>query len=89
MQVLNTDKLVEIFYFCDEFDKVFQPYCQQKLIGKAHQGKMNKAEMMSIMVYYHLSGFKCFNRVAGRYYYNRRNSKIKASIIHINFQRFS
>lgn len=65
MQILNTDKLVEIFYFCDEFDKVFQPYCQQKFIGKTHQGKMNKAEMMSIVIYYHISGFKCF-----KYYYN-------------------
>jgi hypothetical protein len=49
----------------DHFEKVFQPYCQQKLIGNSTEGMMSKSEMMSIYIFYHLSGMRCFNRVAG------------------------
>lgn len=60
MTILNTTKLTEIFIFCDDFQQVFQPYCQKKLIGQSSEGKMSKSELMSIYIFYHHSGIRCF-----------------------------
>lgn len=60
MTILNTTKLTEIFIFCDDFEQVFQPYCQKKLIGYSTEGQLSKSEMMSIYIFYHHSGIRCF-----------------------------
>jgi hypothetical protein len=60
MTILNTTKLTEIFIFCDDFEQVFQPYCQEKLIGQSFEGQLSKSEMMSIYIFYHHSGIRCF-----------------------------
>ena len=69
--ILNTTKLTEIFIECDDFTKALEKYFDthglpnpkgEKL--KADR-KMNKSEMMAIVIFYHYSGFKCF-----KWYYN-------------------
>ena len=60
MTILNTTKLTEIFIFCDDFEQVFQPYCKKKLIGQSPEGQLSKSEMMSIYIFYHHSGIRCF-----------------------------
>lgn len=65
MTILNTTKLTEIFIFCDDFEQVFQPYCQKKLLGRPSEGIMSKSEMMSIYIFYHHSGIRCF-----KWFYN-------------------
>ena len=70
MYVINEDKLIEIFIDCDDFCKVFTPiYERTKLsISKKAQNQpdLSESEMMSILIFYHHSGMKCF-----KYYYNR------------------
>ena len=62
MIILNTSKLAEIFVLTDDFMQEFSPYFQQKLIGaKPWQGKMSKSEMMTIVIFFHLSGIRCFS----------------------------
>ena len=62
MIILNTSKLAEIFILTDDFMKEFAPYCQQRLIGtKAWRGKMSQSEMMTIVIFFHLSGIRCFS----------------------------
>lgn len=62
MIILNTSKLIEIFVRADDFMQEFEPYCQEKLLGgRAWQGKMSQSEMMSIVIFFHLSGIRCFS----------------------------
>jgi hypothetical protein len=63
--ILNTTKLTEIFIECDDFCKKLSAYqldnnFETQFISKL----MSESEMMSIVIYYHHSGFKCF-----KYYY--------------------
>lgn len=61
--ILNTTKLVEIYIACDDFAKKMEQYqlSQNQDIPKE---KMSCSEIMTIVIYYHLSGMKCF-----KYYY--------------------
>ncbi|HAS45221.1 MAG TPA: IS982 family transposase, partial [Microscillaceae bacterium] len=46
----------------DDFVKEFAPFLEQKLIGtKAWRGKMSKSEMMTIVIFFHLSSIRCFS----------------------------
>lgn len=69
MFVINTSKLIEIFFECDEFCIEFTPNYQQHLfplrLAKSHNRPiMTESEMMAIVIFYHLSGMSCFE-----YYY--------------------
>jgi len=72
---MNEAKLVEIFIDCDDFYKEFEQTFQQMVLPLKHP-KGNRtpgiceSEMMSIVIYYHLSGMKCF-----QYYYEQIISK--------------
>ncbi len=70
MPVINEDKLIEIFIDCDDFCHVFTPIYQRAVIPlstKFHNTpRLSESEMMSILIFYHHSGMKCF-----KYYYNR------------------
>ncbi len=69
--ILNTTKLTEIFIECDDFTKALENYFDTHGLpnpkGKKQktERKMNKSEMMAIIIFYHYSGFKCF-----KWYYN-------------------
>ena len=66
----HSDKLVEIFVKCDDFYKDFGDFMDSKglqnPIIKLTSMKCNLApsEIMAIVIYYHLSDYKCF-----KYYY--------------------
>ena len=68
---LNSTKLTEIFIECDDFikgikefmDRQSLPCPDEKSRNRARQ--MSESEMMTIVIYYHYSGFKCF-----KWYYN-------------------
>lgn len=70
MYVINVDKLIEIFIDCDDFCQVFSPLYQktqlQKSIRFRNTPRLSESEIMTILIFYHLSGMKCF-----KYYYNR------------------
>ena len=68
---LDTTKLVEIFIECDDFILGIEDFLNQQALPsnqdmrtKRHP-QMSKSEMMTIVIYYHVSGFKCF-----KWYYN-------------------
>ena len=64
MIILNTTKLTEIFVIVDDFMKEFEPYTYTKLLGtQVWKGKMSKSEMMTIVIFFHLSGIRCFSPV--------------------------
>ena len=71
MQYLDTSKLTEIFIECDDFLKGIEGFLATHSLPSEmkHQSKrsrkMNHSEMMTIIIYYHYSGFKCF-----KWYYN-------------------
>ena len=68
--LLNTTKLVEIFIKCDDFmleledffSKHSLPNLDKHILKK--ERLMTRSEMMTIVIFYHYSGFKCF-----KYYY--------------------
>ena len=69
--ILSTTKLTELFIECDDFLKGLSnyldthglPYPDIRQVKKQRQ--MSESEMMTIVVFYHFSGFKCF-----KWYYN-------------------
>lgn len=62
MIILNTTRLTEIFVIVDDFMKEFEPYSQTKLLGyRPWLGKMSKSEMMTIVIFFHLSGIRYFS----------------------------
>lgn len=74
MLMLNTTKLIAIFIICDDFVKNLGSYLDLSGQAALNSGKvciqasprMSVSEMMSIVIFYHLSGFKCF-----KYYYEQ------------------
>jgi hypothetical protein len=74
--VLDTLKLTEIFIACDDFCQEFQHYS----ISQAYQQperkerQMSDSEMMSILIFYHHSGMRCF-----KYYYEQIILKLLSS----------
>jgi hypothetical protein len=62
---LDTTKLIEIFVKCDDFCKSLATrQLSEHVKSNYHQKHMSDSEIMSIAIFYHLSGFKCF-----KYYY--------------------
>jgi hypothetical protein len=59
---LNPTKLVEIFVSVDDFLKEFNPILQAHLVGEDKWAKraMNKSEVLTILIFFHLSGFQNF-----------------------------
>ena len=54
-----------LFYFIDEFCKIYKKWESAKLISsspvqKRKQPSLSVSELLTIMVCYHLSGYKCF-----------------------------
>ena len=65
--MITTDKVTEIFCMADDFCKFFDAMTAKytlKPTGKRkyHQNStMSKAEVMLIMIFFHDSGYRCFN----------------------------
>ena len=70
MYVINEEKLMEIFIDCDDFCNLFEPIYQKALLGMGRRSpkatSLCASEIMTIIIFYHLSGMKCF-----KYYYLR------------------
>lgn len=64
----NENKLIEIFIFTDDFCKQLDNWIakRSKSIPKRPQGHLSISEILTILIYYHHSGYKCF-----QYYYER------------------
>lgn len=66
--IVDTSKLVEIYVNCDDFFKYFLKTYNQQQIGKNQKAtrspSLSPSEIMSICIYYHMSGYKNF-----QYYY--------------------
>jgi len=69
--VLSSDKLVQIFLEVDDFMQGMHRYLNSQSLPNPNgttrnrHRKMSESEMMTIVIYYHVSGFKCF-----KWYYN-------------------
>jgi hypothetical protein len=68
--IVDTSKLIEIYVDCDDFLKDFLKSYNQLKVDSGNVKKptrepdLSPSEIMSITIYYHLSGYKCF-----QYYY--------------------
>lgn len=66
--IVDNSKLIEIYVNCDDFLKDFlKSYFQNQITGKktvTREPCLSPSEIMSICIYYHLTGYKCF-----QYYY--------------------
>jgi hypothetical protein len=69
----HTDKLVEIFVRCDDFYQEFEKFLQDKGISYPIKKKccsqncrLSPSEIMTIVIFYHVAGFKCF-----KYFYQQ------------------
>ncbi|MDX1372799.1 MAG: IS982 family transposase [Nitrososphaeraceae archaeon] len=64
--ILNTTKLTEIYILCDDFIKALDLYMEQHFLEEdsyrspKKDRMMSRSEMMSIVIFYHYSGFRCF-----------------------------
>lgn len=68
MLILNVTKLVQIFISCDDFCQALATHLSEegiKIPTQDQQRRMSASERMAIVIFYHLSGFKCF-----KWYYN-------------------
>ena len=87
------NKLIELFIYLDDFCialeewKSLQPQFQGSV---TNHPVMSDSEMLAILVYYQFSGYKCFHRAAGRYYYQQYVSKSLSSYFPrlIRYERF-
>ncbi len=69
--IINQDKVIEIFFNVDEFCKEFTEFISQKHIEEKSPRSnrkpcLSESEIMTLLILYHLSGFKCF-----QYYYQQ------------------
>ena len=69
--VAHLSKLIEIFCSCDDFCLLLKKYQATQLPDGSQrrptrEPDMSESEMMCIAIFYHLSGFKCFE-----YYYRQ------------------
>jgi hypothetical protein len=61
----KTLKLIEIFITCDDFCNALTRWqAKQGCLPTTRKGEMSDSEMMTLVVFYHHSGYKCFE-----YYY--------------------
>lgn len=65
--------LIRIFCDVDEFEKAYTDYCQKHLITTTEERKiliprtkMSLSEIMTIVIFFHLSNYRNF-----KHYYNR------------------
>ena len=61
--MINFDKITEIFCLVDEFCQQFFHFLEKNSIGnksKRRPPMMSPSEIISIMILFHLSGFRCF-----------------------------
>ena len=74
MFVIDTRKIVEVFCFIDDFCKEIQAYYATHSLpagikarpAAGRKAALSESEVLTILVLYHLSGFKCFE-----YFYER------------------
>jgi hypothetical protein len=59
---INLNKITEIFCFVDEFTIKFNDTTQHFMLGNAPKRTptMSDSEVISIIILFHLSGFRCF-----------------------------
>ena len=78
--ILNTTKLTEIFIECDDYMIGLKEFLDAQSLPdsdysiRKRERQMSESEMMTIIIYYHYSGFKCF-----KWYYNLVIKKAFAS----------
>jgi hypothetical protein len=64
---VNEQKLLEIFILTDDFVKSYKKHCLPVRAGqRRREPGLAMSEIMTILIYYHHSGYKCFE-----YYYER------------------
>lgn len=62
--MINFDKATDIFCLVDEFCNNFDNYTKNFIIGKPSKRPpaMSKSEVITIVILFYLSGFRCFKR---------------------------
>jgi len=72
----NENKLIEIFVFVDDYCKMLDQWIEQQdqIQKPSHHSGLSISEILTIIIFYHHSGFKCF-----QYYYERLVQPVLAS----------
>ena len=71
--LITEDKITEIFFMADEFCQFFDAMIERYTIKDPRKrryhrdGKMTKAEVMTIMIMFHASGYRCFKHFYTEY----------------------
>jgi hypothetical protein len=89
--IVDSSKLVEIYVHCDDFIKDFMNHYKRTTVGPKTRRKptrepaLSASEIICICIYYHLSGFKCF-----QYYYYK---VVQKQLLHdfpnlVSYERF-
>lgn len=89
--ILSSAKLVEIYVTCDDFHKEIKNSIDSIAlespikIQQRRQPRMSESEIMTVIIYYHYSGFRCF-----KWYYNHVILKIFSSYFPnaVSYNRF-
>ena len=75
MFIIDTTKIVEVFCFTDDFCKEIESFysthplpegLEKRKSAAGRKPSLSESEVLTILVLYHLSGFKCF-----QYFYER------------------
>ena len=69
--VIDVSKLIEIFCSVDDFCKIQDQWVSSRILGisssrSGRKASLSKSEVITILIFYHLSGMKNF-----QYYYER------------------
>jgi len=84
--ILNSDKLTQIYIEVDDFQKGMREFLDAQGLpnpnstSRNRPRSMNESEMMTIIIYYHFSGFRCF-----KWYYNLVIKRIFADYFPTSF----
>lgn len=64
----NENKLIEVFVFVDDYCKLLDEWLEQQdhIQRSTPQSRLSVSEILTILIFYHHSGYKCFE-----YYYER------------------
>ena len=88
--MLPDSKITEIFFVIDEFSQVFDATIKEKSIsdGKAHRDKpckMSQSEVATILVLFHLGGYRCLKHFYLHYVCKHMNNDFSQTLSYTRF----
>ena len=87
--MINYDKITDIFCIVDEFQKEFDSVTQKFILGNKPKQppKMSSLEVISIALFFHLSGFRCFKHFYLFYVQRHMTTEFPKAVSYNRFTR--